>query len=312
VAALLFCWRAFLPSFTPRGRVYLLLLFSVLSAFLTWGHYLEVDSGQYFEEMTNTEWQQMINDAAVRRDARFLPHSYRFLPDSFTQWIETLTGSFLYARTLYRWTFCLLLLFAIHRFALLFTSNVASFASVLLYALVYRMTLTDYAGQLVDPASHLSFVAAFLALEIGVFPYFVLAVAVGTLAKETVLALLPSWATTCCFTDHAGGRPGSRSPARRCSVWVSPCSRASPWPGETSATPTSAASVSSTSRGTSRPTGTGDPESCPRSGSSCRSSSPRGRGRRELSGAWSSFSRRCSSSRAWPSAGCTRRGTTCR
>ena len=48
----------------------------------------------------------------------------------------------------------------------------------------------NYAGQLVDPMSHLSFVLSFILLESGLFVYFLLCVAVGIVAKESVVAML--------------------------------------------------------------------------------------------------------------------------
>ncbi len=51
------------------------------------------------------------------------------------------------------------------------------------------MTFEWYAGQLTDPPSHLSFVLAFIFLETEEFAFLLTTLVIGSLAKETVLAL---------------------------------------------------------------------------------------------------------------------------
>ena len=173
----------------PRRALDILFWF-VVAAQLLVVHYRVVDKGRYFQVRTNTEWQELSNDMVVRREPNVTPHCYRFLPDSVLQMLQTLTGSFLYSRTVYRLTFGFLLLFGIWRFARFWLSEGGAHAVVLLYALIYPIAIWTYAGQPTDWLSHLSFVVSFLALESGVFVYFALAVTIGALAKETVVAML--------------------------------------------------------------------------------------------------------------------------
>ncbi len=51
------------------------------------------------------------------------------------------------------------------------------------------MSFETYAGQLTDPLSHLSFVLAFIFLEAGDFEFLLSTLLIGSIAKETVLAL---------------------------------------------------------------------------------------------------------------------------
>ena len=173
----------------PR-RAGAILFWFIVAAQLTMVHYRLIDRGWYFGDISNLTWQVDLNNAVVRRDPSVIPHSYRFLPDSVLQLLETLTGNFVYSRTVYRLTFGFLLVYAIWRFARFWLSEGGAHAVVLVYALSYPITIAIYAGQPTDPMSHLSFVAAFVALESGAFLYFALAVVIGALAKETVVALL--------------------------------------------------------------------------------------------------------------------------
>ena len=195
--AVVVCWRTFPGANDARSKLPLILFFLVVAALLTEMHYLLVDRARYFPTMTNTEWQEVIVDASVRRDPTAIPHSYRFLPDSLTRLLHFLSGSFVYARTLYRWTFSFLLVFAIFRFASPYLDRSRALVVVLAYGLVYPVTILAYAGQLADPMSHLSFVLAFLALQSRAFVYLLLAIAVGCLAKESVVALLGYYLLFC-------------------------------------------------------------------------------------------------------------------
>jgi hypothetical protein len=124
---------------------------------------------------------------------RFLPdvapHAARFLPNAIVRWLELGGMDFEAARDLYRLIFVLLLFYAIYRYARLYTTHQGALAAMLLVAVVYPVTFHYYAGQLTDPLSHLSFVLAFLFLEKEDFPFLFATILIGSLAKETVLAL---------------------------------------------------------------------------------------------------------------------------
>ena len=183
------CWRM-TDGDDRRRKAGFLALLCLLAGLLTYVHHTVIDRGAYFPHQTNLEWQIEINEAAVSRDTDFVPHSYRFLPDSLVRLTAWLCGSFVVARTLYRFSFGLLLLFLIHRFARKFLPRARAALVVLFYCAVYPVTILAYAGQLADPMSHVSFVAAFLALHAGAFPAFLLAISIGALAKESVVAMI--------------------------------------------------------------------------------------------------------------------------
>ncbi len=93
------------------------------------------------------------------------------------------------ARDIYRLVFGLLLFYSIYRYARLYTGYAAAILALLLVALVYPISFEHYAGQLTDPLSHLSFVLAFIFLETEDFAFLLTTLIIGSLAKETVLAL---------------------------------------------------------------------------------------------------------------------------
>lgn len=194
-AALALSWWL-LRDVRPAGsRILLLLLLAIGAALLTEIHRTTIDNGVYLgQRISNTEWQLLVQGWVLHLEPGAIPHSYRFLPNAFTALIEFLSGSYLFARWIYRATFGLLLLVAIFRYARLYTNSGTSLIAVLLYALVYPITIRYYAGQLADPMSHLSFVIAFIALEIGSVPLLVLTIGIGALAKESVVAMLGLYA----------------------------------------------------------------------------------------------------------------------
>jgi hypothetical protein len=170
----------------------LILALCLLSWYLIDLHLIFVDAGHYFptwEQADNTQWQLMLHRSITRLEPN-PPHSYRFLPDTLSAWVEWGTGSYVYARAIYRLTVQFALLFAIHRLAKLYLKEPYAFAVVLLYAVVYPGSIRYYAGQLTDPLSHLSFVLAFIFLETGEFGLFAASVLLGALAKESI-AIMP-------------------------------------------------------------------------------------------------------------------------
>lgn len=91
---------------------------------------------------------------------------------------------------MYRFTFGFLLLLSIFLLAYRYCSLGGSIVVVLLYVTVYPASIRYYAGQVTDPMSHLSFVLAFLFLEIGAFEYLLITLVAGVLAKESI-AIIP-------------------------------------------------------------------------------------------------------------------------
>ena len=165
-------------------------LAGLLTTILNYLHHLMVNYGpDYFAETSNADWQAQLQRDIMRFLPNVAPHAARFLPNAIVRWLELGGMDFEAARDLYRLIFVLLLFYAIYRYARLYTTHQGALAAMLLVAVVYPVTFHYYAGQLTDPLSHLSFVLAFLFLEKEDFPFLFATILIGSLAKETVLAL---------------------------------------------------------------------------------------------------------------------------
>ena len=169
------------------GIVFLVFL---LTATVNQMHKTIVDFGvPHFKTQSNFQWQTGIENATINMAPEALPHSYRFLPNAIVRWMEIAGLSFDAARNLYRMYCGLLIFYALYRFALLYTSYVGAIIAMLLTAVIYPVSFIHYAGQLTDPLSHLSFLLCYIFLETQDFPLFLSSMLIGSLAKETVLAL---------------------------------------------------------------------------------------------------------------------------
>jgi hypothetical protein len=101
------------------------------------------------------------------------------------------------ARDIYRMLSGLPLFYVIYRFARLYTNYLGAIVAMLLVSAVYPISFEWYAGQLTDPLSHLSFVLAFIFLETENFAFLVTTLLIGSLAKETVLAMAGFYVLFC-------------------------------------------------------------------------------------------------------------------
>ena len=171
-----------------RATILILLIF-LLTCFINQIHYYFVDQGAVFGYENNLAWQEGLHIAVVQFNSAAIPHAYRFLPDGIVLWMQLLRVDYSAARDIYRLIFNLLLFYALYRYARLYTDYLGGLLTLLLVAVVYPMSFEAYAGQLTDPLSHLSFVLAFIALEIGDFAFLLSTLLIGCLAKETVLGL---------------------------------------------------------------------------------------------------------------------------
>lgn len=135
------------------------------------------------------EWQVGLHNSVIALRPDVLPHSYRFLPNSLVRLFEQVTGDFASARDSYRNLFGVLLFFAVYRFARLFLLHGGALFALALWTAVSPVSFRYYLGQLTDPLSHLSFVLAFIFIETRQFVYLLLTLAIGCLAKETVIAM---------------------------------------------------------------------------------------------------------------------------
>ncbi len=174
----------------PRSQAFtLVFLVFLLNGFANHIHAVDVDYAPQSNDMSNVDWQKMVQNAVVQSDPRVLPHSYRFLPNGIVRWLERHSVSFEAARDLYRLLSGLLLFYAIYRYARLYTSHVGAILTMLFVSLPYPVSFEYYRGQLTDPLSHLSFVLAFIFLETEDFAFLFTTLLIGSLAKETVLCL---------------------------------------------------------------------------------------------------------------------------
>ncbi len=139
--------------------------------------------------VSNVLWQGLVNDMVIQLSPAALPHSYRFLPNSIVRWMQMGGLAYEPARDLYRLIFGTVLFYAIYKFARLYTNYLGAVIAMLFIAVLYPVSFEYYAGQLTDPLSHLSFVLAFIFLETEDFAFLLTTLIVGSLAKETVLAM---------------------------------------------------------------------------------------------------------------------------
>lgn len=193
LAAIAFCYNIDI-GLARHDKTVLFVLLSLLSLLLVDIHLVYVDtpsnmSCQFFPENTNLEYQQYIHHEVMNLSIDAIPHSYRFLPDSFVSLLNFVTNDFPFSKMIYRETFMFLLLFSIYYYSRLYYSHQTAIVTLLLYAVVYQISIRDYAGQLNDPLSHFLFILAFIFIELDLFAYLFLAVIIGIMAKESIAAM---------------------------------------------------------------------------------------------------------------------------
>ena len=155
-------------------------------------HYWGTDRAHAFPATmweNNTAWQLFMHKGIMLLDPAYLPHSYRFLPDCVVTIFMRLTGDFVFSRILYRFTANALIFTILYGYARFYLSRFGSGLVIVLTVVLYPATILTYAGQFVDPASHLSFIICLYCLangsEAGMIPTIVL----GVLAKESVIVM---------------------------------------------------------------------------------------------------------------------------
>jgi hypothetical protein len=193
VAAVLLCYLFYRKEVAGLSRsraaalVFLIFLFS---SFTNQIHSFSVDHAtNYAPPIPNEIWQEQLQQQVIQLSPKAVPHSYRFLPNGIVLWMQLAGVRFDAARDIYRLLTGLLLFYAIYRFARLCTGVVGAILAMLLVSAVYPISFEWYIGQLTDPLSHLSFLLAFIFLETGDFPLLFSTLLIGSLAKETILAI---------------------------------------------------------------------------------------------------------------------------
>ena len=117
-------------------------------------------------------------------------YAFRPLPYGFTRVLERITGDWLFSCIIYRWFFTYWLAWAWYRFARLFLGQIRAIATLLPLLILYPLSVWYYYGQLTDPLSHFLFVLALIYLIQDRWLMLGAALAVGVLAKETVVLLV--------------------------------------------------------------------------------------------------------------------------
>jgi hypothetical protein len=177
---------------TSKGKLGAFFLVLAATAICEVIHYWVTDRGHYFgpaQFADNTAWQWFMHGPIMRLEYGALPHSYRFLPDAAVQLFMWLCGDFVVARIAFRLVFTALLFVAIFRYARTYVPNVIAGLAVLLIVAIYPLTILKYAGQFIDPLSHLSFVVCLLCLARRYEPGFGPSLFVGLFAKEAVIVM---------------------------------------------------------------------------------------------------------------------------
>jgi hypothetical protein len=187
IAAVCLCY--FLDRKADRKqRLDTLLLCVVFALLINFLHLWLVDNASYVTG-PNLALQKQLHESVVALSPEALPHSYRFLPNSFIRLLELVTGDFATARDSYRNLFGVLLLYALYRFARLFLRHGGALFCLAIWTAIAPVSFRYYAGQPTDPLSHLSFILSFIFLETEQFVYLLLTVLLGMLAKETIAAM---------------------------------------------------------------------------------------------------------------------------
>jgi hypothetical protein len=164
-----------------------MLLFALLAAGMTLTHWLALDRRDELRQ-----WQRRIYLQQFNGDYE-APHNYRPLPHGFVYLIDRLTDNWDFACLSYRWFFTVWFLWAAHRLARRYLDPSRALLALLPLPMLYPLSILRYWGQLTDPLSHTLFVLAFLYLLEDRPIALAAALALGILAKETVVIVVPAY-----------------------------------------------------------------------------------------------------------------------
>jgi hypothetical protein len=191
--------RARLDRTTEQHAALLTLTFGGLAVVLTACHWFMVDSrvihaaeGDFPIERWQRELYLDILNHAQDADGQYrVPHQYRALPYGFTRTLEWLTGEWRFACLAYRWFFNFWFIWACYRFARLYHGAGRALVTLIPLLVLYPLSIQYYWGQLTDPLSHSLFVLAMIYVLQDRWPLVAAALALGVLAKETAVVLVP-------------------------------------------------------------------------------------------------------------------------
>jgi hypothetical protein len=163
----------------------LALLFLVAAGLMTAWHWHWPDSNPYLATWQKEMYLDILNH---RREA---PHQYRPLPYGFTRSLEIVTGDWTFSCIAYRWFFTFWFLWGAYRLARMWHSPERSLLTVVPLVLLYPLSIWYYWGQLTDPLSHSLFLLAVVCALEDRWLLLAAALALGVVAKETVLLMAP-------------------------------------------------------------------------------------------------------------------------
>jgi len=206
VAAAILCYAFFRVESTRLERsraIALVAMIFLLASVTNQIHSFNVDqASNYAPPLANAALQEYLQEEVVHLSPAVVPHSYRFLPNALVYWLQLAGVRFDAARDIYRLLTGLLIFYALYRFARLYTDLLGGIITLLLTVAIYPISFEWYIGQLTDPLSQLSFVLAFIFLETENFACLLTTLLLGSLAKETVLALCGFYVLSCRSTAH--------------------------------------------------------------------------------------------------------------
>jgi hypothetical protein len=166
---------------------WVVLVCAVAAGLMTAWHWIDLDG-----KPLPAKWQvAMYLDILNHRASA--PHQFRPLPYGFTRLLEWVTGNWYFSFVAYRWFFNFWFLWAWYRFARLWHSPKRSLVTLGLLVLLYPLSIRYYLGQLTDPLSHALFVLALLFIVEDRWLLLAVSLALGVLAKETVVLMVPAY-----------------------------------------------------------------------------------------------------------------------
>jgi hypothetical protein len=180
--------RAWADGATERRPLPLPLLFAGLAGLMTACHWWGLDRLPWLGEWQRGMYHDILNHTAS------VPHQFRALPYGFVRSLEWVTGDWLFSCLTYRWFFTFWFLWACYRFARQWYGPAWSLVALAPVVILYPVSIKYYWGQLTDPLSHALFVLALVYAVQDRWRALAVALALGVLAKETAVLLVPSYA----------------------------------------------------------------------------------------------------------------------
>lgn len=189
-------WRAALDRARDPAATLRAVVFMVLAALLTATHFIIVERQTFYPERLPyvLEWQLRDYQAVLNATlGGHVPHVYRPLPYGFTRTIELATADWRFACVAYRFFFTYWVLWAMQRFGQIFMPPNRAGWIIVVYVLLYPLSIWYYSGQLTDPLSHFLFILGMIWIVQNRWAELAAAIALGVLSKETALLLVVAY-----------------------------------------------------------------------------------------------------------------------